>query len=53
MFALLLVIHVLICVGLIIVVLMQSSKGEGLAGAVGGGGVTGGGLGGRGGGGFG
>ncbi len=48
MFALLLVIHVLICVGLIIVVLMQSSKGEGLAGAFGGGGMTGAVFGGRG-----
>ena len=48
MFALLLVIHVLICVGLIIVVLMQSSKGEGLAGAFGGGGTTGAVFGGRG-----
>ena len=38
MFAALLVIHVLICVALIIVVLMQSAKGEGLAGAFGGGG---------------
>ncbi len=37
-FATLLVIHVLICVGLIVVVLLQSSKGEGLAGAFGGGG---------------
>ena len=38
MFSILLVIHVLICVALIIVVLMQSAKGEGLAGAFGGGG---------------
>lgn len=38
MFSLILVVHVLICVALIIVVLMQSSKGEGLAGAFGGGG---------------
>lgn len=38
MFAVLLVIHVLICVALIVVVLMQSAKGEGLAGAFGGGG---------------
>lgn len=39
MFEVLLVIHVLICVALIIVVLMQSAKGEGLAGAFGGGGA--------------
>jgi len=38
LFAGLLVIHVLICVALIVVVLMQSAKGEGLAGAFGGGG---------------
>lgn len=38
MFSLILVIHVLICIALVIVVLMQSSKGEGLAGAFGGGG---------------
>jgi preprotein translocase subunit SecG len=38
LFSILLVIHVLICVALIIVVLMQSAKGEGLAGAFGGGG---------------
>ncbi len=38
MFAVLLVIHVLICIALIVVVLMQSAKGEGLAGAFGGGG---------------
>ena len=38
MFSLILVIHVFICAALIIVVLMQSSKGEGLAGAFGGGG---------------
>jgi len=38
LFAVLLVIHVLICIALIVVVLMQSAKGEGLAGAFGGGG---------------
>ncbi len=38
MFTILIMIHVLICVALIIVVLMQSAKGEGLAGAFGGGG---------------
>lgn len=49
MFAALLVIHVLICVALIVVVLMQSAKGEGLAGAFGGGGgLTGAVFGGRG-----
>jgi len=37
-FTILLIVHVLICIGLIIVVLMQSAKGEGLAGAFGGGG---------------
>ncbi len=48
MFNLLLVIHLFICVALIIVVLMQSSKGEGLAGAFGGGSITGAVFGGRG-----
>lgn len=38
MFTFFLIIHALICLALIIVVLMQSSKGEGLAGAFGGGG---------------
>ena len=38
MFPALLAIHILICVALIIVVLLQSAKGEGLAGAFGGGG---------------
>ncbi len=38
MFNFFIVIHALICLSLIIVVLMQSSKGEGLAGALGGGG---------------
>jgi preprotein translocase subunit SecG len=38
LFAILITAHVLICFGLIISVLMQSAKGEGLAGAMGGGG---------------
>ena len=41
-------IHLVICIGLIISVLLQSSKGEGLAGAFGGGGMTGTVFGGRG-----
>jgi preprotein translocase subunit SecG len=41
-------VHLLICIGLIISVLLQSSKGEGLAGAFGGGGMTGTVFGGRG-----
>jgi preprotein translocase subunit SecG len=48
LFTLLLFIHILICVALIIVVLLQSSKGEGLAGAFGGGGISGAVFGGRG-----
>jgi preprotein translocase subunit SecG len=44
----LIVIHILICMALIIVVLLQSSKGEGLAGAFGGSGLTGAVFGGRG-----
>jgi preprotein translocase subunit SecG len=40
--------HVIICIALIIAVLMQSAKGEGLAGAFGGGGITGAVFGGRG-----
>ena len=44
----LIVVHILICVALIIVVLLQSSKGEGLAGAFGGGGLSGAVFGGRG-----
>jgi preprotein translocase subunit SecG len=47
-FAFLIVIHVIISSGLILVVLMQSSKGEGLAGAFGGGGLSGAVFGGRG-----
>ena len=39
MFGILLVIHVFVCVALVVVVLMQSAKGEGLAGAFGGGGA--------------
>ena len=48
MFAVLILIHVIISCGLILVVLMQSSKGEGLAGAFGGGGLSGAVFGGRG-----
>ncbi|MDH4223025.1 MAG: preprotein translocase subunit SecG [candidate division Zixibacteria bacterium] len=48
MYGLLIILHVLICIGLIITVLMQSSKGEGLAGAFGGSGITGAVFGGRG-----
>jgi len=47
-FAVLIVIHVIISCGLMLVVLMQSSKGEGLAGAFGGGGLSGAVFGGRG-----
>jgi preprotein translocase subunit SecG len=46
--ALLTILHVMICIGLIMVVLMQSAKGEGLAGAFGGSGITGAVFGGRG-----
>lgn len=48
LFTVLLIIHILVCVALIIVVLMQSAKGEGLAGAFGGGGISGAVFGGRG-----
>jgi preprotein translocase subunit SecG len=48
LYASLIVIHVLICLSLIIVVLLQSAKGEGLAGAFGGGGLSGAVFGGRG-----
>ncbi len=48
MFTLLVVIHVIISCGLMLVVLMQSAKGEGLAGAFGGGGLSGAVFGGRG-----
>lgn len=48
MFTLFIMIHVVICVLLIIVVLMQSAKGEGLAGAFGGGALSGAVFGGRG-----
>ncbi len=44
----LIIIHTLICLALIVVVLLQSSKGEGLAGAFGGGGLSGAVFGGRG-----
>lgn len=49
MYVLLILVHVLICIALVIVVLLQSAKGEGLAGAFGGGGgLTGAVFGGRG-----
>ncbi|SYZ73948.1 Preprotein translocase, SecG subunit [Candidatus Zixiibacteriota bacterium] len=49
MFTLVVVFHTLVCILLVIVVLMQSAKGEGLAGAFGGGGgLTGAVFGGRG-----
>jgi len=48
LFSVLLIVHTFICVALIIVVLMQSAKGEGLAGAFGGGAITGAVFGGRG-----
>ncbi len=48
MFTFLIFVHVIICVGLIVVVLMQSSKGGGLAGAFGGGAFSGAVFGGRG-----
>lgn len=38
LFSVLVVFHVLVCIGLILVVLLQSSKGEGLAGSAFGGG---------------
>jgi len=46
--AFLIMLHVIICIGLIMVILMQSAKGEGLAGAFGGSGITGAVFGGRG-----
>jgi preprotein translocase subunit SecG len=48
LYALLIVMHVVVCIALVIVVLLQSAKGEGLAGAFGGGGLTGAVFGGRG-----
>jgi preprotein translocase subunit SecG len=48
LYPLLIVVHILICASLIIVVLLQSAKGEGLAGAFGGGGLSGAVFGGRG-----
>ncbi len=48
LYPILIVIHILISASLIIVVLLQSSKGEGLAGAFGGGGLSGAVFGGRG-----
>ncbi len=48
MYAILTSIHVLICLGLIMTILMQSAKGEGLAGAFGGTSLSGAVFGGRG-----
>lgn len=48
MFGLFLVLHVIISAGLVLSILMQSAKGEGLAGAFGGGSITGAVFGGRG-----
>ena len=48
MFTFLIIVHVIVCAGLIVVVLMQSSKGGGLAGAFGGGAFSGAVFGGRG-----
>ena len=48
MYGLLIALHLIICAGLIISVLLQSSKGEGLAGAFGGSSLTGTVFGGRG-----
>jgi len=47
-FTVLVVLHLIVCLGLIIVVLMQSSKGDGLASAFGGGAFAGAVFGGRG-----
>lgn len=48
MYGIFLLVYVVICVALIISVLLQSAKGEGLAGAFGGGGISGAVFGGRG-----
>ena len=48
MFGLFIIVHVIISTALILVILMQSAKGEGLAGAFGGSGITGAVFGGRG-----
>lgn len=48
MYSLVLAIHILVCIALMITILLQSSKGEGLAGAFGGSGITGAVFGGRG-----
>jgi len=48
LYGILLVLHIFISFSLMIVVLMQSAKGEGLAGAFGGGGISGAVFGGRG-----
>jgi preprotein translocase subunit SecG len=48
MMGLLIALHILVCILLMITILMQSSKGGGMAGVFGGGGSTGGVFGGRG-----
>ena len=48
LYALLIVLHILVSIALVVSVLMQSSKGGGLAGTFGGSGITGGVFGGRG-----
>ena len=48
MVTILTLLHVIICICLIVVILLQSAKGEGLAGAFGGSGITGAVFGGRG-----
>jgi preprotein translocase subunit SecG len=48
LYGFILFIHVLVCIALMITILLQSSKGEGLAGAFGGSGITGAVFGGRG-----
>ncbi|MCE5251848.1 preprotein translocase subunit SecG [bacterium] len=48
LYVLILIVHVIVCIALVISVLLQSSKGGGLAGTFGGSGMTGGVFGGRG-----
>ena len=48
LYFLLLAVHIFVCIALVITVLLQSSKGGGLAGTFGGSGITGGIFGGRG-----
>jgi len=48
LYALLIVLHIIVSIALVVSVLMQSSKGGGLAGSFGGSGITGGVFGGRG-----